>query len=176
MQLLYTSMKVPALCGQQSPSCRATLSTLPMAPLTIAPRLSDGNGELGTLLKMVSMRHENITLERGDLLTEVGPSTIGDSARLLFPGQRLPEPLPYQYVNYQLGVSRITAGVAPVEVKAHKMCCVPCVRSPHEFRANQGRWDRNRTCILQFWSLLPFVHQRSPEFTSVGVNIGVKAA
>ena len=62
----------------------------------------------------------------------------------------------------------------------------------------RGRWDRNRTCNLRCWSLLPFVqqrsrkyktglkiahfdgptcqevHQSSPEFTSVEVKIGVK--
>jgi hypothetical protein len=29
-----------------------------------------------------------------------------------------------------------------------------------------GRWDRNRTCTLRFWSLLPFVQQRSGKYTT----------
>jgi len=28
-----------------------------------------------------------------------------------------------------------------------------------------GRWDRNRTCNLRFWSLLPFVQERSGKYT-----------
>jgi hypothetical protein len=29
-----------------------------------------------------------------------------------------------------------------------------------------GRWDRNRTCTLRFWSLLPFVQERSGTYTT----------
>ena len=29
----------------------------------------------------------------------------------------------------------------------------------------RGRWDRNRTCNLRFWSLLPFVQERSGKYT-----------
>jgi hypothetical protein len=29
----------------------------------------------------------------------------------------------------------------------------------------KGRWDRNRTCNLRFWSLLPFVQGRSGTYT-----------
>ena len=42
---------------------------------------------------------------------------MNHSARPLLTGRRPLEPLPYQYVNHQLGVSHITAGVAAVGVK-----------------------------------------------------------
>jgi hypothetical protein len=29
-----------------------------------------------------------------------------------------------------------------------------------------GRWDRNGTCTLRFWNLLPFVQERSGKYTS----------
>jgi len=32
--------------------------------------------------------------------------------------------------------------------------------------AENGRWDRNRTCNLRLWSLLPFVQQRSGKYTN----------
>src|SRR5262249_1317634 len=41
-----------------------------------------------------------------------------------------------------------------------------CSCSPDKFRVYRGRWDRNRTCNLRFWSLLPFVQLRSGTFTS----------
>src|SRR5262245_51692895 len=37
---------------------------------------------------------------------------------------------------------------------------------PLQFRILWGRWDRNRTCSLRFWSLLPSVQQRSGAYTS----------
>jgi hypothetical protein len=36
---------------------------------------------------------------------------------------------------------------------------------PHKFRLKWGRWDRNRTCNLRLWSLLPFVQGRSGKYT-----------
>jgi hypothetical protein len=41
----------------------------------------------------------------------------------------------------------------------------PLACSPMNSRFS-GRWDRNRTCTLRFWSLLPVVQQRSGKYTS----------
>ena len=40
------------------------------------------------------------------------------------------------------------------------------VRSLPVAGENRGKWDRNRTCNLRFWSLLPYVQQRSGTYTS----------
>ena len=50
-------------------------------------------------------------------------------------------------------------------VKARELGCSHIVRSRHEFKHKTGRWDRNRTGTLRFWSLLPFVQQRSGKYT-----------
>jgi hypothetical protein len=42
---------------------------------------------------------------------------------------------------------------------------------PQKMRLKRGRWDRNRTCNLRFWSLLPFVQGRSRAYTK-GLKIG----
>jgi hypothetical protein len=52
-----------------------------------------------------------------------------------------------------------------IGVKAHALCWGQWGSNPHEFRV-RGRWDRNRTCNLRFWSLLPFVQQRSGTYTN----------
>jgi hypothetical protein len=40
------------------------------------------------------------------------------------------------------------------------------VCSLREISLTKSGWDRNRTCKLRFWSLLPFVQRRSGEYTS----------
>jgi hypothetical protein len=37
---------------------------------------------------------------------------------------------------------------------------------PRQFQGLRGRWNRNRTGTLRFWSLPPFVQQRSGKYTS----------
>jgi len=54
---------------------------------------------------------------------------------------------------------------------ARKTGCTLCACSLGEFRFSAGRWDRNRTCNLRFWSLLPFVQGRSGTYTK-GLKTG----
>jgi hypothetical protein len=73
----------------------------------------------------------------------------------------------------QLGVAHMAAGVAPGGFKQGVKLGVnartlhwghdACTRMNSGFA---GRWDRNRTCTLRFWSLLPFVQQRSGTYTN----------
>jgi hypothetical protein len=71
---------------------------------------------------------------------------------------------PYQYVNHQLGVSHITAGVAPVGVNWGQSTQSRLHATWLQHARIQGlqcRWDGNRTGALRFWSLLPSVQQGS---------------
>src|SRR5690242_15720674 len=48
----------------------------------------------------------------------------------------------------------------------HTMQAVSCVAAALINSAfERGRWDRDRTCNLRFWSLLPFVQGRSRKYT-----------
>jgi hypothetical protein len=85
----------------------------------------------------------------------IRPRIMRDNARLLMTRRSPLEPLLYHKVNHQLGVAHSTAGVAPVGVNwgqssqnglQHVVAAV-CMNS-----GSRGRWDRNRTCNLQFWS------------------------
>jgi hypothetical protein len=51
-------------------------------------------------------------------------------------------------------------------VKARQIGCTAYRCGSHELQSTRGRWDRNRTGNLRFWSTLPFVHQRSATYTS----------
>jgi len=56
-------------------------------------------------------------------------------------------------------------------VKGRKKGCSREVCIPHEFSVSKGRWDRNRTCNLRLWSLLPSVQQRSGTYLN-GLEMG----
>jgi hypothetical protein len=68
------------------------------------------------------------------------------------------------------------AGVSPIEttmpplwsigVNPCKMGRMPYVCTPVNSKLARGGWDRSRTCTLRFWSLLPFVQQRSGTYTN----------
>jgi hypothetical protein len=59
--------------------------------------------------------------------------------------------------------------------KARKTGCASYNCSTHEFRVRKGRWDRNRTCNLRFWSTRRAVQDRlkssnaalNPQFLTV---------
>src|SRR5262249_7268057 len=61
-----------------------------------------------------------------------------------------------------------------IEGQIKSQCTCTVLRSRAVIPTDSGltdRWDRNRTCALRLWSLLPFVQQRSGTYTK-----GLKSA
>ena len=103
-----------------------------------------------------------------DLLLTRGPLRADDIANLLLTGDRqrarccrrnsATKRVALRYLRscswwYRIGGKADTLGWRD------KAC------GPYRFIV-RGRWDRNRTCNLRFWSLLPFVQQRSGKYTN----------
>src|SRR5262245_15069509 len=65
----------------------------------------------------------------------------------------------------------MAAGVVPVGVKCghrtQKQAASHVTTAPMNSVFARGRWDRNRTCTLRCWSLLPYVQHRSGAYTSM---------
>jgi len=119
-----------------------------------------------------------------DLLPNRGPRRTGNIAKLLLAGHRRLESAAVPGRPSPRGAHSDICAVAPGGVKwgshgvkAHTLSWSNGACTPHEFKVLKGRWDRNRTCHLRVWSLLPYVQQRSGRYANrleIGPLAGAK--